>query len=101
MAYPSGGVSIKISRMVEYELRFCTIEIIKFQYVELYLIARYSIAHSVDFIILMFPCIKNLSNEWIKSNLIFFHVLTLIYVSISLFFFQNTLLFPLLWSILL
>ena len=36
-------------------------------------------AHSVDFIILMFPCIQNLSIEWIKSNIIiFFHVLTLI-----------------------
>ena len=36
-------------------------------------------AHSVDFIILMFPCIQVLSIEWIKSNItMFFHLLTLI-----------------------
>ena len=71
-------------------------------------------AHSVDFIILMFPCIQNLSIEWIKSNIIiFFHVLTLILSKSQrqfkltlavggyrFFFFQKTLLFPLLWSIL-
>ena len=36
-------------------------------------------AHSVDFTILMFPCIQNLSIVWIKTNIIiFFHVFTLI-----------------------
>ena len=36
-------------------------------------------AHYVDFIVLIFPCIQNLSIEWIKLNIIiFFHVLTLI-----------------------
>ena len=71
-------------------------------------------AHSVDFIILMFPCIQNLSIEWIKLNIIiFFQVLTLILSNSQrqfklalvvggyrCFFFQKTLLFPLLWSIL-
>ena len=67
-------------------------------------------AHSVDFIILMFPCIQNS-----KSNIIIiFYVLTLILSKSQhqfkltlavgeyrVFFFQKTLLFPLLWSILL
>ena len=70
--------------------------------------------HSVDFIISMFPCIQNLSIEWIKLNIIFFHVLTLILSKYqrqfkltlavgenSFFFFQKTLLFLLLYSILL
>ena len=35
-------------------------------------------AHSVDFIILMFPCFQNLFIEWIKLSIIFFHVLALI-----------------------
>ena len=36
-------------------------------------------AHSVDLIILMFPCIQNLSIEWIKFNIIiFFHEFSLI-----------------------
>ena len=35
-------------------------------------------AHSADFVFLMFPCIQNLSIEWIKSNIkIFFYILTL------------------------
>ena len=71
-------------------------------------------AYSVDFIVLMFPCIQNLSVEWIKLNtIIFFQVLTLILsksqrqfklrlaVGGYRVFFQKTLLFPLLWSILL
>ena len=35
-------------------------------------------AHSVDFFVLMFPCIQNLFIEWMKSNtVIFFQILTL------------------------
>ena len=34
--------------------------------------------HSVDFFVLMFPCIQNLFIEWMKSNtVIFFQILTL------------------------
>ena len=69
-------------------------------------------AHSVDFITLMFPCIKNLSIEWIKSNItIFFHVLILTLSKsqcqfklklavggYTFFFYQKALLFLLLWS---
>ena len=72
-------------------------------------------AHSVDFVMLLFPCIQNLSIELTKSNIIIvFHVLALILSKSQrqfkltlavggyrFFFFQKTLLFPLLWSILL
>ena len=61
-------------------------------------------AHSVDFFVLMFPCIQNLFIEWMKSNtVIFFQILTLFLskfqrqFNLTLatgFFFQKALLFP-------